>query len=202
MNVLTYSDKKKILSSFATDLKADDPNYYWTMCTIEALIQDKLKQAAEVWRQEDEKKCAKCGKKEKVVSLEEQIAKYIVKRVFTYVCSSSGQAKHIAIACAAGMLKDTDIRFISVDDDRVFLYAMNPTSPISIMQSPIWEYLSEGIRTKYNLTACITELSSQYDDEACSEHYIRVRKTIKKYIRKLLDKLEGGDAYEVLRSEL
>ena len=177
MNALTYSDKKKILSSFATDLKADDPNYYWTMCTIEALIQDKL-------------------------SLEEQIAKYIVKRVFIYVCSSSGQAKHIAIACAAGMLKDTDIRFISVDDDRVFLYAMNPTSPISIMQSPIWEYLSEGIRTKYNLTACITELSSQYDDEACSEHYVRVRKTIKKYIRKLLDKLEGGDAYEVLRSEL
>ena len=137
MNALTYSDKKKILSSFATDLKADDPNYYWTMCTIEALMQDKLKQAAVVWREENEKKCAKCGKKEKVVSLEEQIAKYIVKRVFTYACSTCGQSKHVAIACAVGMLKDTDIRFISVDDDKVFLYAMNPTSSISIMKSGI-----------------------------------------------------------------
>lgn len=201
MNVLTYSDKKKILSSFATDLKADDPNYYWTMCTIEALIQDKLKQAAEVWRKEDEKKCDKCGKKE-ICTLEEQIAKYIVKRVFTYVFSTCGQKPYIATACALGMLKDTDIRFISIDDDKVFLYAMNPTSPISIMNSGIWEYLSEGIRTKYNLTACITALSSEYDDEACSEHYVRVKKTIKKYARKLLNKLDGGDAYEVLRSEL
>lgn len=202
MNALTYSDKKKILSSFATDLKADDPNYYWTMCTIEALMQDKLKQAAEVWKKEDEKKCAKCGKKEKVITLEEQIAKYIVKGVFTYVFSTCGQKPYIATACALGMLKDTDIRFISVDDDKVFLYAMNPTSPVSIMNSGIWEYLSEGIRTKYNLTACITALSSEYDDEACSEHYVRVKKTIKKYARKLLNKLDGGDAYEVLRSEL
>ena len=202
MNVLTTADKRKILSSFATDLKMNDPNYFWSMSTIEALIQDKLKQAAEVWRRENEKACAKCGKKEKDIPLEKQITQYIVKRVFAYAYTLSGQGKHVALACTIGMLQDTDIRFINVSENKLFIYAMNPTSPISIMDKGIWEYLSEGIRTKYNLTACITTLSPSYNDEDCSEQYFRAKKVIKKTLKKLAGKLESGEAYEVIKKEL